>query len=332
MRGPIVYRHRRRRRSRSWHSWGASRSRRACTSKPQQTWIDLFVVSNYLIGLGLSGLLLIALHYVTGARWSLPVRPVYEAMTADPASGCDWISRRACFSGRALYSWAVSPASVGSESPLRPCVVEPAVLSGCVRWFTSAFGWPLRRPSCGIPAARTHKNDPAPTTRNVRLSALFLVVFGVTVWLASYDWIMSLEPDWASTVFGVYSFSSLFLSGLAACILLVIWLRRNTYLKAVFTEDRLHDLGTLLFAFSSFWMYAWFCQYMLIWYVNIPRRDGLSSATPAGDLVGLFCCWTSRSTGPFRSWCSCSVRPNEILDPGNRCCSSSWPAAGSICA
>src|SRR5262249_16847742 len=93
-----------------------------------------------------------------------------------------------------------------------------------------------------------------------------------TCWLASYDWIMSLEPEWASTVFGVYNFAGLFLSGLAAVILLVIWLRRQGPLQAVLNESHLHDLGTLLFAMSSFWMYTWFCQFLLIWYVNKPEE------------------------------------------------------------
>jgi hypothetical protein len=114
--------------------------------------------------------------------------------------------------------------------------------------------------------------DPAATARNVRLSAAFLVVFGVTCWLASNDWIMSLEPAWASDVFGVYYFAGLFLSGLAALILLAFWLGRQSPLQSVLTADRWHDLGTLLFSFSSFWMYIWFCQYLLIWYVNNPEE------------------------------------------------------------
>jgi hypothetical protein len=104
------------------------------------------------------------------------------------------------------------------------------------------------------------------------LSAAFLVVFGVTCWLASYDWIMALEPRWASTIFGVYNFASLFLSGLAAVVLLVVCLQQYSSLKTVLKASHLHDLGTLLFAFSCFWMYIWFCQYLLIWYVNIPEE------------------------------------------------------------
>jgi hypothetical protein len=110
------------------------------------------------------------------------------------------------------------------------------------------------------------------TARNVRLSALFLVVFAVTCWLAGTDWIMSLEPHWSSTIFGVYNFAGIFLSALAAVCVVVIGLYWQGPFRNVLTRDHLQDLGTLLFAFSSFWMYIWFSQYLLIWYVNNPEE------------------------------------------------------------
>lgn len=253
--------------------------------EPQRTWVDLLVVGNYLVGVGVSGLLLVALHYVTGARWSLPLKRVYEAMSAIllPAA----IVLIVVLASRpSLYSWAVSPGVVGSESPLRHWWLNrPFFLARSVVYLVlwTGFAVAIVRNS-----RRQDTNDDArPTRRNIRLSALFLVVFGITVWLSSYDWIMSLDPEWASTVFGVYSFASLFLSGLAACILLVVWLRRTLSLEEVFSDDLLHDLGTLLFAFSSFWMYIWFCQYMLIWYVNIPEETIYLRQRQQGGWLGV---------------------------------------------
>ena len=106
----------------------------------------------------------------------------------------------------------------------------------------------------------------------MRVSAAFLVVFVLTFWLASTDWIMSLEPKWSSAVFGVYQFSGMFVSALAAVIVLVIWLDWRGNMHDKLTRHQLRDLGTLLFAFSSFWMYIWFCQYLLIWYANLPEE------------------------------------------------------------
>src|SRR6185437_15451698 len=100
------------------------------------------------------------------------------------------------------------------------------------------------------------------TYTNRRLSAAFLVVFGVTCWLSSVDWIMSLEPEWSSTIFGVYHFSGLFLGALAAITAVAIYLERQGALRGILSARHRHDLGTLLFSFSSFWMYIWFSQYL----------------------------------------------------------------------
>jgi hypothetical protein len=236
--------------------------------EPQRAWIYLLVSSYYLLGLGLSGLLLVALLYVTGARWSLPLRRVPEAMTAIlPVAAAGLGAVLLC--RPSLYPW--SDPAFGPESPLQHLWLNRSFflvrsLAYIVLWLV--FAIMVVRNS----QRQDHVGDPGPTIRNIRLSAGFLVVFAITCFLASYDWIMSLEPDWASTIFGVYSFAGLFLSGVAAVSLLVIWLRRFSLLKSVLNADHLHDLGTLLFAFSSFWMYTWFCQYLLIWYVNNPEE------------------------------------------------------------
>ncbi len=90
--------------------------------------------------------------------------------------------------------------------------------------------------------------------------------------LAGFDWVMSLEPLWFSTMFGVYQFAGVFLSGLASLVLLTAWRKRSRTGGAEVDQRQLHDLGKLLFGFSCFWMYIWFSQYMLIWYVNIPEE------------------------------------------------------------
>jgi hypothetical protein len=261
---------------------------------PERTWMLVLLVSYYLVGLGLGGLVLVALHYVTGARWSLPVRRVPEAMTAVlPLAAVGLV---AVWLGRpSLYHWSAPTFAETAASPLqriwlsRPFFLVRA-LAYLALWLTFA-----------VAVVRTSRrqdrdHDPAPTWRNIRLSAAFLVVFGVTCWLASYDWIMSLEPAWASDIFGVYHFAGLFLSALAAMVLLVVLLRRYSPLRTVVHSDHLHDLGTLLFAFSSFWMYTWFCQYLLIWYVNNPEetayyRQRWDGNWPALWLVDLALNW-----------------------------------------
>ncbi len=261
---------------------------------PQRAWANVLLAGNYLVGLALGGLVLVALHYVTGARWSAPLRRPMEALAAAlPVAGVALLV--VLLLKPSLYSWT-GPAPAGAEEPSalrafwlsRPFFLLRALAYLAV-WlaFAAALVRATRR--------QDETGDPAPTTRILRLSAGFLVAFGVTCWLSSDDWLMSLEPDWSSTIFAVYNFAGFFLSALAAVTLLAVWLRRAGPLRGV-TTDQLHDLGTLLFAFSSFWMYTWFCQYLLIWYTNHPeetayferRQDG---AWPALVLLAVVLNW-----------------------------------------
>jgi MFS family permease len=104
------------------------------------------------------------------------------------------------------------------------------------------------------------------------LSAAFMIIFAVTYSMASFDWIMSLEPHWFSTIFGVFTFSGLVVSGLATLILVLIHLQHHGYLKDM-NLNHYHDLGKLLLGFTTFWAYIWFSQYLLIWYANIPEES-----------------------------------------------------------
>jgi hypothetical protein len=238
---------------------------------PQRAWANLALVSNYLVGLALGGLVFVALHYVTGARWSVALRRVPEALTAVlPVAGIGLVA--ALLLRPWLDSW--SPGSSMGEhqlSPLRSFWLEqPFFLVRALVYLGIwlAFAVALVRNS----RRQDETGEPDLTAKNIRISAAFQVVFGVTCWLSSDDWLRSLEPAWSSTVFGVYNFAGLFLSGLAAITLLVLWLRRFSHLQTVLGADHLHDLGTLVFAFSSFWAYIWFCQYLLIWYTNHPEE------------------------------------------------------------
>jgi hypothetical protein len=233
----------------------------------------LLLVSFALVCLSLAGAVLIALQYVAGAGWGVALRRVPEAMALALPVGAAGLAV-VLLAAPALYPWAGHahpPAEGEAHSPLRELwltwpffLARAAVYLACWYGFILALVRNSRRQDAD--------GDPAHTRRNVRLSAAFLVVFAVTCWLASYDWVMSLEPEWSSTVYGVYHFAGLFLAGLAAVILLLLGLRRAGPLRAVLSEDHLHDLGKLLFAFSIFWVYIWFCQYMLIWYVNSPEE------------------------------------------------------------
>ena len=246
---------------------------------PDSTWAHLLLLGILGVGLGLAGALFIALQYVTVAGWSVALRRVPEAMTyLVPIGGV--LILLALTAYPALYPWTAEdyhPHSAFKHAWLnRPFFLGRALIYLAL-WMGLAFVMVRASRRQDVDGSIVH------THCNARWSPLFLVVFGVTIWLASYDWIMSREPEWLSTIFGVYNFAGLFTAGLAFMILSVIWFQHEGSFRRVLSEDHLHDLGKLLFAMSIFWAYIWYCQYMLIWYVNNPeetpyylrRREGM---------------------------------------------------------
>jgi len=107
--------------------------------------------------------------------------------------------------------------------------------------------------------------------KSFKVSCIFLVIFGFTVPLFSFDTIMSLEAHWFSTMFGWYNFAALWVSGMAVITLVIIYLKENGYVQWI-TTDHLHNMGQLLFGFSIFWTYLWFAQFLLTWYANLPEE------------------------------------------------------------
>jgi hypothetical protein len=103
-------------------------------------------------------------------------------------------------------------------------------------------------------------------------SAIFLVFFAVSSSVSAWDWVLSIDTHWFSTMFGWYVFSSWFVAGLSAITLVVLILKDRGYLEMV-NENHIHDLGKFVFAFSIFWTYIWFSQFLLIYYANIPEES-----------------------------------------------------------
>ena len=241
---------------------------------PGRIWPDLLMASYFLLELSLAGIFFVALQYVAGAGWSVGIRRIPEAMAILLPLGAVGLMLILLFHPQ-LYPW-VDVSSQSGETGERlegfkhVWLSLPFFRARAAVYLASwlAFALAIVRTS----RRQDRDGDPSHTRRNVRLSAGFLAVLAVTLILASFDWMMSLEPHWYSTIFGFYDFASLFLGGLAVIILLAAAVEKLAPAEFVLTEEHRHDLGKLLFAFSTFWGYVWFCQYMLIWYANIPEE------------------------------------------------------------
>jgi hypothetical protein len=236
---------------------------------PLRTWANLLLVAFLVLGMGLAGAVFVALLYVSRAGWGVALRRVPEALAGlVPAAGAALVVVLLC--GHAAYPWT-DPKHTHGFPPFKQAWLNwPFFL---LRAVVIVGLWTLlSRRLVANSRRQDSEGGVALTVTNVRLSALFLVVFAATFFLATCDWIMSLEPHWASTVFGPYNFAGLFLGGLALVTLLVCALEKAGPLRDIIVTRHYHDLGKLLFAFSILWVYLWFCQYMLIWYADIPEE------------------------------------------------------------
>jgi len=242
---------------------------------PERAWSNLLVDGFFVASLGISAAFFAATQRLSGARWSAGLRRIPEALMLTLPIGAVLLG--AVFLGRhALYPWAApggldgEPAFAGKHGVLQ----APFFLARMVVIFAIwiAFAWSYRRISLA------EDRDPGAGARYARRldrwAGIFVPVFALTFTVAASDWLLSLEPHWSSTLFAVYVFAGMFVQGIAALTLATVALQAKGLLDDEAIGASLHDLGKLLFAFSTFWAYLWVCQYLLIWYGNIPDEVG----------------------------------------------------------
>jgi len=261
---------------------------------PERIWPSLLLATCFLVSTALAGAFFVALQYVAGAGWSVALRRVPETMAMLlPAAGATLLL--VLLVRPSLYPWAAPDAGREAFEGFKALWLNrPFFLARAAVYLALWIGLALAI----VRTSRRQDSDGelGHTLRNEKLSAVFIVVFALTFWLAAFDWIMSREPHWSSTIFGIYNFAGMFLGGLAAISVLAVWLERLGPLRGVLNESHLHDLGRLLFAFSTFWAYIWFSQYMLIWYANFPEETvyytrRLHGAWQSLFLLNLFLNW-----------------------------------------
>ena len=237
-------------------------------------WAALYVACIFFMLISLGVLAFYAIQQVSQSGWSPVLFRVMQGITAylPVGSVLFFIFLLLCgFHLNHLFIW-LDPEVVATDK----LIANKAGYLNFPFWIIRAaiflMGWNLyryySRKNC---LAQDDANDDLNYKKNFKLSAVFLVFFIVTESIMSWDWIMSIDPHWFSTLFGWYVFSSFFVSAITIIALVTLYLKSKGVLEHVNTSH-IHDLAKFIFGFSVFWAYLWFSQYMLIWYANIPEE------------------------------------------------------------
>lgn len=243
----------------------------ALINDPQRAWMSYLLPFFYFTSLALGGLFFAALQHVTKAGWSVNIRRVSESFSA-------FLPYALVFAvvyligAPHLYKW-LQPAVVAAD-PLLMHKAPYLNLTFFVIRLALFFGLWLyfKKVIVGRSLEQDQSGDENLTHKLVGVSIGFILVFALSYSFLSVDLLMSLEPHWFSTIFGIYTFAGLFQFTLAFLILVLLYLKKKGLMNAYVTGDHLHDLGKFLFAFTVFWAYIAFSQYMLIWYANLPEE------------------------------------------------------------
>ncbi len=232
---------------------------------------------SYLLGyifwltIALGGLFYTLASHLFGAEWGIVLRRISEAtMYTFPILAILFIP--ILFGMHDLYHWTHEDVILNDE------IIKAKTGYLNVTFFTirAIFYFACWFTISKILYNLSLKQDSNPSDELIakinKISAPSIIVFALTISFASFDWLMSLEPHWFSTIFGLYFFGGSFVAILCFIILVALHLRKSGYLQDVITVEHYHDLGKLLFAFLIFWGYMGFSQYFLIWYANIPEE------------------------------------------------------------
>ncbi len=242
-------------------------------------WSAIYVAAFFFFMIALACLAFYAIQYASQAGWSPLVLRVMEGITAYLLPGSLIMFGLLLLSGlhvNHMFHW-MDPALVeeGNEHYDKLIAGKSGYLNVpffLIRAAIFIAGWNLYR----YLALKFSKNqDEASDNRwhkkSFKAAAAFLVFFIYTESIMSWDWIMSLDPHWFSTLFGWYVFAGMMVCAITTIALVTMILKSQGYLEKV-NDSHIHDLAKFMFAFSIFWTYLWFSQFMLIWYSNIPEE------------------------------------------------------------
>ncbi len=232
-------------------------------------WLRAYLVAwTYWTGISLGSLSIVLLHNLTGGAWGVAIRPIARpAAAALVPMGLLFLP--IAFGVRHLYPWA-NPSVVAQNPVLQHKQAYLNVSFFHVRAILYFAVWLVLLVFMRWQSNRPPAEDAIAERRVSRLSGQGMLLHGLAVTFASIDWMMSLEPEWFSTIYGVLVFVSQGLSALAFCVFIYCVFVENSPGDA--RLDAQHDLGKLLLAFVMLWTYMSLSQFLIIWYGNLPEE------------------------------------------------------------
>lgn len=241
-----------------------------------RAWSNVFASAFFFMAIALAASFFLGLQYAAEAGWATTIKRVIEAVTTYLPWGL-MIMLILFALGQAqmhhIYPW-MNP-EVAEHDPI---VAGKMGYFGAFWWIRTLlymvawvwFSWKLRKNSIEADKLDIDVNNSF-HWKNVKLGAWFMVVFAVTSSTSAWDWLLSIDIHWFSTLYGWYIFSGMWISAMITITMLIVWLKKLGYLEFV-TESTVHDMGKWMFAISFLWTYLYFSQFMLIWYSDIPEE------------------------------------------------------------
>ena len=240
-------------------------------ANPKQFFFSWLVSFLFFLSLSLGALFFVLIQYASQGGWGIVVRRIGETVFVTiPVMAALFLPL--LLGLHDLYEWTHHEA-VAEDAVLQwkaPFLNVPFFLIRALIYFGI---WSFIAVLYYKGSRRQDETgDPAISARLRRFAGPSIIVLAITSTFASIDWIMSLTPHWYSTMFGVYFFAGSFVGFIALLSVVAAAMRRAGLLDTVITAEHLHDVGKLLFAFTSFWAYIAFSQFFLIWYANLPEE------------------------------------------------------------
>ena len=231
----------------------------------------LYVAAFFFFMIALGVLAFYAVQYASQAGWSPVLFRVMEGITSYVLPGGLIVLAIVFFADKHLFVW-LDPDVVAHDELIQGKQGWLNKFGFFLRGIIFLAGWSLYRYfSRKFSVAQDSVDDNRYFKKNFRISAAFLVFFIYTESMMSWDWIMSVDPHWFSTLFGWYLLAGMLVCGVTTIAMIAIYLKSKGLLEHV-NDSHIHDLAKFMFGFSIFWTYLWFSQFMLIWYSNIPEE------------------------------------------------------------